>query len=468
MKKRYIKNAVRVLLGVLSLVLLFGAVSCKKAEVQSGDVDQNVTEEEMKMRIKGTIRFTENNASGTEADALAPKAIVSAFEKEYPGVKVIYEEAASSSYPNRISSGDIGDVFWGDASNLHDYHTNHNALMPLDAYIKPLGIDLGEVFAGAVDIGKIGGKLYMAPRNIGEHILIYNGDILKEAGIHLDNTVAMDWESFKAMCRQLTTYGDDQKLTQVGASLKVWWHPIWQVFFRGFGGTWIDSINHKVTITDNSEVMQGIYELFDAINEGWLYPEDIAGSIKGDLGAKFSGITDTYSQAAFKNFGDLSWTTSYATAYEALKVDWDFCPFPALPTHTVSTGATGYLVYNRTTNPDTAAAFALFFLTEEGQRAYHGQTGGNVPLLKSLAHDDFWYQQGTSWSDKNYGAFVSYPDQTRPTNVVTMAPQEVADMFSTSAMQNLFIQVLNQEKDVLTAFNQIQTKANEKWATIME
>ena len=466
MKHRKLKTVSKILLGVLSVVLLFGAVSCKKAPIQTGDVDQNLTKNEL--NIKGTIRFTENNASSTEASAMAPKAIVSAFERAYPGVKVVYEEAASSSYANRISSGDIGDVFWGDATDMHNYQTNHNALMPLDAYIKPLGIDLGEVFSGALDVGKIGGKLYMAPRNIGEHLLIYNGDILTEAGISIDNTVAMPWDEFKAMCIQLTKTGDDGKLTQVGASLKVWWHPIWQVFFRGFGGTWIDSINHKVSIADNTEVMQGVNELFDAINEGWLYPEDIAGSIRGELGTKFSGITDTYSQAAFKNFGDLSWTTSYGTAYDALKVDWNFCPFPALPTHTVSTGATGYLVYNRTSNPDTAAAFALFFLTEDGQRAYHGQTGGNVPLLKSLADEDFWYEQEVKWADKNWGAFVSYPDQTMPTNVVTMAPQEVADMFSTSAMQNLFVQVLNGQMDVLTAFNQLQTKANEKWQTIME
>lgn len=466
MKRNNGKTVLKVLIVLLTVALIAGAFGCKPPVVQTGEVDQSVTVDEL--AIQGTIKFTENNASGTEADSLAPKAIVSAFERAYPGVKVIYEEAASSSYPTRISSGDIGDVFWGDASNMYNYHTNHNALMPLDAYIKPLGIELGDVFTGAIDIGRIGGKLYMAPRNIGEHILIYNADILSASGIEIDNSVAMSWDYFKDICRQMTKVGDDGKLTQVGASLKVWWHPIFQVFFRGFGGTWIDSKNHKVNIVDSTEVMQGVNELFDALREGWLYPEDIAGSIKGDLGNKFSGITDTYSQACFKNFGDLSWTVSYGTAYDALKISWDFCPFPAFPTHTISTGATGYLVYNRTTNPDTAAAFALFFLTEAGQRAYHGQTGGNVPLLKSLSHEDFWHEQGTVWSEKNYDAFVAYPEKTMPTNVVTMAPQEVADIFSSDAMQNLIISVLNGTVDIQTAFNQLQTKANQKWMTILD
>ena len=277
----------------------------------------------------------------------------------------------------------------------------------------------------------------------------------------------MKWDDFKAICKQLTVFADDGKLSQVGASLKVWWHPIFQVFFRGYGGQWIDSKEHKVTISDSTEVMKGIDELFTGLQEGWIYPEDIAAGISGNLGDMYKGITDTYSQACFKNFGDLSWTSSYGTAYDALKINWDFCPFPALPTHTVSTGATGYVVYNRTKNPNTAAAFALHFLTEDGQRAYHGQTGGNVPLVKSLSHDDFWHEQGSAWSDKNYDAFVSYPDQTLPTNVVTLAPQEVADLFSSSAMQALFTNVLSGKMDVLTAFNQLQTKANEKWKTIM-
>ena len=465
MKKETMKLFIRTMLVILSAALLTGAAACSKRPIQTGDVDQDLTVEELD--IRGEVTFTENNTGGTEQDRLAAKAFISAFQKAYPNVKVRYEEAPVNGFDARISAGDIGDVFWGDASNMHNYQINHNALMPLDSYIKPLNIDLGQVFSGALEAGKVNGRLYMAPRNIGEHILIYNEEIPEAEGITFDKTVAMPWEDFKAICRTMTHFDEQSgRFTQVGASLKVWWHPIWQVFFRGFGGKWIDPKTHTVTIADSTEVMQGINELFDAINQGWLYPEDIAGSIGGELGEKFRGITNTYAQACFKNFGDLSWTTSYGLAYDSIEVRWDFCPFPALPTHTVSTGATGYLVYNRTRNPNAAAALALFFLTEPGQRAYNGQTGGNVPLLKSLAYDDFWHLQGTDWSDKNYDAFVSYPDETLPASVITQAPQDVANLFSTDAMQQLFIKVLSGSKSVETAFMELQTKANEKWSTI--
>ena len=116
----------------------------------------------------------------------------------------------------------------------------------------------------------------------------------------------------------------------------------------------------------------------------------------------------------FRTFGDLQWITAYGNSYDNANIDWDFCSFPAFPTHKVGAGATGYVVYNRTRNVDTAATFALFFLTEEGQRAYHSATGGNVPLLKSLANEDFWRFQGSPWSEKNFDAFVSYPEANIP------------------------------------------------------
>jgi ABC-type glycerol-3-phosphate transport system substrate-binding protein len=124
-------------------------------------------------------------------------------------------------------------------------------------------------------------------------------------------------------------------------------------------------------------------------------------------------------------------------------------------------------VYNRTQNPDTAAAFALFFLTPEGQTAYHSQTGGNVPVLKSLADEEFWRGKGTPWEDKNYNAFVSYPDNTKPSSLASQVPIEIATIFSNDNMMATLAKIINGGADAQTAFNQMETKANEKWETLM-
>jgi len=472
MKRRNLlksKLSKAILLGLTCLLIITG-ISCQRAVIQTGEVDKDATIEDL--NISGTIQFNDNPASGTDADMMAGRAIARAFQEAFPDVKVIYSAPSVSDYPTRISSGDIGDVFWCDTADVYNFQRNHNALMPLDAYIKPMGIDTGDVYSGVIDGGKIGGKLYMAARNIGEHILIYNETMLTAEGISFDNSEAVSWDEFKAICRQLMKYDETgTRLVQTGASMKIWWHPVYQYFFRGWGGEWVDSVNHQIHIVDSNEVMQGIEELVNACIEGFIYPEDISGSISGSLKDLISQIPDgtgNVSYVGFKTFGDLSWIVSYGNTYDQMGIDWDFCPFPALPHHTVSTGCTGYVVYNRTKNPDAAAAFALFFLTEAGQRAYHSSSGGNVPLLRSLSDETFWRGLGNSWPDKNYTAFVMYPDITRPVSLATMMPTDISTMFSSTVMQQTFANILSGRTDIQNAFNSLQTKANEKWKTLMD
>ncbi len=468
MKKRTtIKSRIiRMIAAVIAVLSVIGVTACSRAPIQSGDVDQSKTVDDLS--IRGKITFSETNIA-SEDDTLASRAIVRAFEDAFPNVDVIFEEAVRATFTTRISAGDIGDVFWGDEADMYNFHKVHNAVMPLDSYIQPLNIDLGDVYTGALDTGKSDGRLYMAPRNIGEHIMTYNVDMLKAEGISYDGIEALDWDTFKSYCRALTKFDDFGKVTQTGSSMKIYWYPVWQVFFRGYGGTWIDSTKHVISIVDNAEVMQGLNEMLTGVTEGWLYPEDFASQITGEVATMYSLITnDNFATAGFKTFGDLSGLNQVGNAYDRLEVDWDFCPFPALPTHTVSTGATGYMVYNRTNNPDTAAAFALFFLTAEGQRAYHSQAGGNVPLLKSLSEETFWKGKGTVWTDKNYGAFVSYPELTRPASVDVQAPGEIAALFNGENMKKALSRILSGEADVYTVFSKIQTEANEKWALIYD
>ncbi len=458
--------AARIAALIVAVMLIFCAAACDRREIRTGDVDQELTVEDLD--IRGRIVYTETNIASDE-DSMAPRAIVQAFEQDYPNVKVVYEVANRATFATRISSGDIGDVFWGDEADLFNYHSRHNAIMPLDSYIKPLNIDMGDVFTGAQSVGMLAGRLYMAPRNIGEHIMTYNLDMLNAEGLHYDGTEALDWETFKEYARRLTKTDESGRVTQTGSSMKIYWYPVWQVFFRGYGGKWIDSSTHVISIVDSAEVMQGLGEMLNGVREGWLYPEDFASQITGTVGDKFSLISnDNFSTACFKTFGDLSGLNSVGNAYDRLEIDWDFCPFPALPTHTVSTGATGYMVYNRTNNSDAAAAFALYYLTPSGQRAYHSQIGGNVPLLKSLADDDFWKGKGTSWTDKNYGAFVSYPDFTQPASVDVQAPGEISEIFNSENMKKALSDILSGKADENTVFAKMQTEANEKWSKLLD
>ena len=450
--RRIFKIAKRALILFIVALTVFGTVACSKPPIQTG-----ILNEDFVMDVEGTVTFTISNESGTAAEAAAPKAIASAFMKKYPDVKVVVEEANRSTYATRISSGEIGDVFWCDENDANNYKKNHNALMMLDYYLEKLDIDRSNVYNGALAGGLIDGRLYMVPRNLGQQTLFYNTDAIEQAGLEMPKgDTAMTWDTFKEYCRKLTLQ-ENGEYTQVGAGFKLWWSPVWMAFAEGWGGTWASTSTKKVSFVSDENVMKGINEMFSACTEGWMMIEDI----NYTTGVNYQSIPEY--DRVFRTFGDMQWITRMGNAYDLADIGWDFCPFPKVPTHKVGTGATGYVVYNRTTNPNAAAAFALFFLTEDGQRAYHSAAGGNVPLLKSLANEKFWQMPDSEWSDKQFAAFVSHPDASTPATVVTRAPAEIAEILSDEKMRNAFADIVNGKKSTQDVFNSLETQCNEMW-----
>lgn len=114
----------------------------------------------------------------------------------------------------------------------------------------------------------------------------------------------------------------------------------------------------------------------------------------------------------------MQWITRYGNAYDNANIAWDFCSFPAFPTHKVGTGATGYVVYNRTRNPDTAAALALVLPYRRRADSISQHKRGKCSASEITFRGKFLENAGTDWSDKNFDAFVSYPDASTPATVI--------------------------------------------------
>ena len=212
-----LKYGKRLAILILTAALLLGTFAC----TGPGPLQTGVIEDEEELQIDGEIMFTISNESGTASEAAAPNAIANAFMRKYPNVKIIIDDANRTTYATRISTGEIGDVFWCDANDAHNYKKNHNALMMLDYYRDRLGIDTQNIFSGALTSGMIDGRLYMVPRNIGQQVLIYNKDALRAANIEIPSDgTAISWEEFKDSCRRLTL-DENGTYTQVGASFKI-------------------------------------------------------------------------------------------------------------------------------------------------------------------------------------------------------------------------------------------------------
>ena len=434
------------------LILFSSMLACQK-ETHRIECDFGCDYE---LKIEGEITLTVNSENGTSGE----EAAIHAFEEKYPGVKVVIEKSDIAKYTKLIAAGEIGDVFWCNANDAITYKRKHSALLMLDYYFNKLNIDIANVYNGAYQSGIIDGHLYMIPTNFQQQVMIYNTDAITKAGISLPvKDEAITWEYFRYICRELTLY-ENSHTVQVGASFKLWQSDIWQAFAIGWGGTWCDADNKTVSFVSDEKVMRGINEMFEICTEGWMTIEDI------DYPADHGTLADY--QHVFRNFSDIQLITEYGSAYDNNNINWDFCPFPALPTHKVCADATGYVVYNRTRNYDTAIAFALFFLTEDGQRAYYSAEDFNVPSLKSLANETFWKMPDTNWSNKNFDAFISYPDAVIPANVATIAPIEIAEILSDSNMKNKFQEIIHGTKSVEDVFTELENTCNETWSTLKQ
>ena len=162
---------------------------------------------------------------------------------------------------------------------------------------------------------------------------------------------------------------------------------------------------------------------------------------------------------------------SIGNQYESAGIDWDVVCVPALPVHKVGNGCSGFAVSNSTKNPDAAAALALFIYSEEGQKAFHGQDGGAVPNIKSLAYSDsYWRVPFADRADdaengKNYAAFISYPEADTYGFAECVIPPEIADVVK-EYMQNVVADDVNGTRAMADTLNLLETEANELWASM--
>ncbi len=431
---------------LIALTMLF-CVACPKDS-------ENPTPTEYKMDIEGEITFT--NYTNNDEMKASINAYVKAFEKKHPNAKVNIDYCTGSLL-TRSASGDVGDVFNISAHSTDALVNINDILMNLDSYLDILSIDTTDINASALNLGKVDGSLYMASISNNHYVLMANTKAIKAEGLNVPSGL-WTWDQFiYDYAPKLTKLYDNGSYAQVPMYITLDYDPIYIPFMEGFGGKWYDSVNKKINLTTDDKVLQGISTMIRAAEDGFLYP----------TAASSSNITSKYENLKNTNyvFRQLIYPSllSAGTEYDNEGIEWDIVSFPQFPNPKVGTDSSGFGVYNRTNHPDTAAALALFILTNEGQKAFNGQTGGSVPLLKSLAEDDFWRGKVTSWNSKNYDAFVSFPDADTVGHIECCIPSQVAYLIDGVPWTNMLRNHFDGKKDFIDSLKQIEELANERW-----
>ncbi len=444
--KKVIMKSLAVLLAVMTV---FGLAACSTEEVQTGYIEETDKIPE----VGGKIKFSyEGN---TEIKQNAANAFINAFLKKYPGTEIERDFSyTTGAAANRIAAGDIGDVFYFAESSVYNYAVTHKALMDLKYYIEAFRIDTDDIYSGIFAAGMIDGNVYYVARDFNQMIMLYNKDRVKSAGVDQYVQDGWNWDTFLNVCTQVT---DDD---YYGADVNIWYDPVFVPLLSAETGrgTWYDTASGKINLTKDGTTA-AIEDLIDAYS---------AGTINLGLGDRsaFSEKKPVFTQCVYLQ------AESNGLQYDNEFIDWDMIHLP-LANNAANTafgcGSSGVGVYNRTKNPNAAAAFALFFYTPEGQTEFNGQTGGSVPVLASLENADFWQHASDTengWNTKNWKANVYKADDYAVIGQLQcILPPDVANVLEENWRTDMEA-VLNGTMQLSDAMKHLEELANQKWASL--
>ena len=446
--KKIVKRAIVLFIVTLTL---FGMVACNQAPI----VNVTNVNADYDVNVSGEITWTFNVSNAFAKRAAT--SFIKAFESAYPNASVKLDSSDSSA--TRVNGGTIGDVFYFAETQIYEYAVTCNGLMPLEGYVAALDLDLSDVYMGIYELGKIDGRLYYVSRDYNAICFTYNVDKLKE--YNLATMVKNDWawSDLLEISKTVTEATSETNEKFYGANIDLTYSPVYVTFFESaVGGTWCDTEEKKITFIDeDGRTLQAMQECIDAALAGYINP---------------GTSTKTKGTPVFK-YCVHPQVLSAGKDYDAAGVDWDIVAFPGFgengQNRGFGCGSSGFGVYNRTRNQDTAATFALFFYTEEGQRAYNGQPGASVPVVGSLKEDSSWrYPDEADWVNKNWDAFV-FEAQTASIvgQVVCRMPYEIATKINTE-MAKIIPKVMAGSVSLENAFTELQTTCNDLWSTLVD
>lgn len=446
--KKIVKRAIVLFIVTLTL---FGMVACNQAHI----VDVTEVNADYEVNVSGEITWTFNVSNAFAKRAAT--SFIKAFESAYPNASVELDSSDSSA--TRVNGGTIGDVFYFAETQIYEYAVTCNGLMPLEGYVTALDLDLSDVYMGIYELGKIDGRLYYVSRDYNAICFTYNVDKLKEYNLATKVKNDWAWSDLLEISKTVTEATSETNEKFYGANIDLTYSPVYVTFFESaVGGTWCDTEEKKITFIDeDGRTLQAMQECIDAALAGYINPGT---SSKTEGTPVFKYCVHPQVLSAGKD-------------YDAAGVDWDIVAFPGFgengQNRGFGCGSSGFGVYNRTRNKDTAAAFALYFYTEEGQRAYNGQPGASVPVVGSLKEDSSWrYPDQEGWEDKNWDAFV-FEAQTASIvgQVVCRMPYEIATKINTE-MAKIVPKVMAGSVSLENAFAELQATCNDLWSTLVD
>jgi multiple sugar transport system substrate-binding protein len=313
---------------------------------------------------KVTIEIWQHD-SGGKINGIA--SVIEGFNELYPNVEVVQTVLPYEEYQTKIAAS----VPAGEGPDVVMIYFGWAPLWSKLGFIAPLPAELQDVmeneFAPFVQSTKLKGEHYAVPTSIRNFALVYNVDLLAEAGW---DTPPDTWDEFVQAAKDCTKYDDNGNITQAGYYLGWgddgwnWWRPL----IQAFGG--------QAFSEDNRTTLWNVDGAIDA----WQYMLDFTLVHKTSVPGFFEGELDAFAAGLTCMTPQLTFAVGFLRDNAAPEVNWAVAVMPEGPAGRFTTGSSWPLSLTTKALEDeaklqAATDFLMYMASADGQERYNDITG---------------------------------------------------------------------------------------------
>jgi len=193
-------------------------------------------------------------------------ALVDAFERKYPHIKVVIGPADRGSDMQKLLCGIVGDsppdVFKREAMLLGDISAR-DIIRPLDSFVEadraiPNGVHKENYPEGLWESCRgQDGHIYGIPEGINALLLAYNKDNFRRAGLDPENP-PQTWEAWLDAARKMTRYDDRGRVLELGCMIHTEYSIDDLVFYMQQLGAKVISDDGRTCLLDQPEALEAL------------------------------------------------------------------------------------------------------------------------------------------------------------------------------------------------------------------
>ncbi len=347
------------------------AAAATQAPVAATQAPVAAVAEPVSIKVVSFLTYDENK-QGAEA------AVVAAFQKAHPEITVDFQLLPYADYftslKTWIAGGTAPDVASLDLAMLQEMAAS-GSILDLNPLITADGYDLGAYYQSTLDMFKNKGGQFGLPASYSNVVLYYNKNLFDAAGLAYPDA-NMDWATFLADAKKLTSDTNSDGTTEVFGTARLWW-PYYMLLT---GATPFNADATTCTLTDQ-KATDGFQAMVDL-----TLKDKVAPSAK-DLAAQDDWHMFEAGRIAMYPIGP--WSISEFN--DVIKTfDWDATTLPSGPTGQKVTFLFGnaYSVLSSSKQQKAAFEFMKFVTGAEGDQIRQ-DAGFEIAPIKSVAEGSF-------------------------------------------------------------------------------